>query len=139
MEDVTFKRIVIGGLAIAGIVFVLQYPLVSFFVLGVTAIVYYLFSRRSSITSPAYDVKERVPIPPSVREHVLNRAMDSCQRCGRFGKDIHHIDSDPSNNNTDNLIYLCPTCHDEADRGHPSKERLRQIAQNSYDQRRSTQ
>jgi hypothetical protein len=39
---------------------------------------------------------------------------DSCAICGAKGIDIlseHHIDSDRSNNDYDNLIVLCHSCH----------------------------
>lgn len=39
---------------------------------------------------------------------------DSCAICGARGIDIlseHHIDSDRSNNDYDNLIVLCHNCH----------------------------
>jgi hypothetical protein len=39
---------------------------------------------------------------------------DSCAICGAKGIDIlseHHIDSDRSNNDYDNLIVLCHNCH----------------------------
>ena len=62
------------------------------------------------------------------RRNVKDRAGDKCQVCGRNGKDIHHINKDRTNNRLSNLIFLCPTCHDEADRGHPPQQRLRELA-----------
>ena len=70
----------------------------------------------------------RKPFDSQTRRKVKDRAGDKCQVCGRFGKDIHHINKDRSNNNLSNLILLCPTCHDEADRGHPSQQRLKELA-----------
>lgn len=72
--------------------------------------------------------KYRTPIPSRIKIQVRDRAADRCQRCGRFGKDTHHINRIPNDHKMSNLILLCPTCHDEADRGHPSQERLRQLA-----------
>lgn len=37
---------------------------------------------------------------------------DKCEKCGKTGKlDIHHIDENPNNNNLDNLMCLCRSCH----------------------------
>ena len=45
---------------------------------------------------------------------------DKCEKCGKTGKlDIHHIDENPNNNNLENLMCLCRSCHMKA---HRSKE-----------------
>jgi len=31
--------------------------------------------------------------------------------CGRHDPQLHHIDEDPSNNDPENLLPLCPNCH----------------------------
>lgn len=36
-----------------------------------------------------------------------------CQICGKEGLDAHHIDLDETNNNQDNLICLCRSCHEK--------------------------
>ena len=72
--------------------------------------------------------KPRKPFDNDTKRKVKDRAGDRCQVCPRNGKDIHHIDKDRTNNRLSNLIFLCPTCHDEADRGHPSQQRLRELA-----------
>ena len=37
-----------------------------------------------------------------------------CKWCGTNGRNaVHHIDHDPCNNNPDNLIRLCRSCHDK--------------------------
>lgn len=35
-----------------------------------------------------------------------------CQICGREGLDAHHIDLDETNNDPENLICLCRSCHE---------------------------
>ena len=35
-----------------------------------------------------------------------------CQICGKEGLDAHHIDFDETNNDPDNLICLCRSCHE---------------------------
>ena len=52
-------------------------------------------------------------IPPDVAAKVQFLSNRTCCVCRRQGKpvQIHHIDSDPTNNNTDNLAVLCLDCH----------------------------
>ena len=39
-------------------------------------------------------------------------AKNYCETCGATGKlHVHHIDGNPRNNDTKNLITLCPSCH----------------------------
>lgn len=55
------------------------------------------------------------------RRNVSKRASDDiilksarlCCVCKELGKQIHHIDGNSSNNETDNLVLLCLNCHDE--------------------------
>jgi hypothetical protein len=51
------------------------------------------------------------PLKESIRE----RANDSCEKCGwNLYYDVlqaHHIDRDRENNCSENLLLLCPTCH----------------------------
>jgi len=131
MEEVNFKRIVIGIFFVIIALFLFQYPLEAAIIALAAGLIYWKLKRGTSQTE-TIDKKVRVPISPRTKEDVLNRGADACQMCGRIGKEIHHIDHDPSNNHIDNLVLLCPTCHDEADRGHPSQERLRQIAQRPF-------
>ena len=49
------------------------------------------------------------------RERAFNEYPHKCAVCG-WNEDedileVHHIDSNTSNNSLDNLIILCPTCH----------------------------
>lgn len=46
---------------------------------------------------------------------------DRCEICGRDKKlDIHHIDENPNNNNLDNLMCLCRSCHMKIHRPKPT-------------------
>ena len=59
--------------------------------------------------------KKRVPISKSLRSALFDRADNRCQHCAQdFGLDIHHIDENPANNNKNNLIVLCASCHRKA-------------------------
>lgn len=45
---------------------------------------------------------------------------DKCEKCGKTGKlDIHHIDENPNNNNLENLMCLCRSCHMKIHRPKP--------------------
>lgn len=55
--------------------------------------------------------KERVSIPKSTKESLLKEYNHRCSICGIHNPHIHHIDENPSNNDLENLIPLCPNCH----------------------------
>lgn len=50
-----------------------------------------------------------------IRDNIRNRDNNICQVCGVYGGlknlDVHHIDYDKKNCNSDNLITLCKSCH----------------------------
>lgn len=54
---------------------------------------------------------ERTSIPRSVSEKLLKEFNYRCAICGADRPQIHHIDSNPSNNKPQNLLPLCPNCH----------------------------
>ncbi|MFQ5474890.1 MAG: HNH endonuclease [Candidatus Nanoarchaeia archaeon] len=58
--------------------------------------------------------KKRIPISSDTKAFVYKRANNRCQACGNHGRHIHHIDGNSSNNGRNNLILLCPNCHDDA-------------------------
>jgi len=61
----------------------------------------------------------RLPYSPNfnnnLKEFVRNRDNGTCQECGALetnkAHDVHHIDYDKSNSDTNNLITLCESCH----------------------------
>lgn len=60
----------------------------------------------------------RLPYPyefTKVREQVLKRDNYTCRECGKNRDEVilavHHIDYDKNNNNEENLITLCFSCH----------------------------
>jgi hypothetical protein len=63
--------------------------------------------RSSSLTVP----KTRPPIPKQLKERVLAEFNHRCAICGMDRPQIHHIDENPGNNVTGNLLPLCPNCH----------------------------
>jgi phosphopantothenoylcysteine synthetase/decarboxylase len=58
--------------------------------------------------------KPRVTVPENVRLDVIARANSRCCICQTPFVQVHHIDSDPSNNDPGNLAPLCPNCHNQA-------------------------
>lgn len=57
---------------------------------------------------------KRKNIPPALRSSVLLDNQHACCICGKGGVQIHHIDSDPLNNDSMNLAVLCMDHHGEA-------------------------
>ncbi|MDT0294886.1 HNH endonuclease [Mesonia ostreae] len=71
--------------------------------------------------------KKRIPIPKvaKVKAELQKEIGSICPFCtnddvGHF--QIHHIDEDPSNNDTFNLLLLCPTCHSKITKEDISKQ-----------------
>lgn len=46
-----------------------------------------------------------------IRGMVRERDDHTCQMCGGKAIDVHHIDYNKKNNNIDNLVTLCSSCH----------------------------
>lgn len=55
--------------------------------------------------------KKRLSVPQKLKDKILVEFNHSCVCCGAPYHEVHHIDGDPSNNAEDNLIVLCPNCH----------------------------
>lgn len=55
--------------------------------------------------------KNRTTIPKGTKERVLREFNHRCAICGEDNPHLHHIDENPSNNEIDNLITLCPNHH----------------------------
>ena len=49
--------------------------------------------------------------PKWIRDKVIYDAKGWCRCCRSEGEHMHHIDKDRTNNNFDNLIFLCRKCH----------------------------
>jgi len=59
--------------------------------------------------------KERRNPARSVKNEVMERCKNRCIICGTdydYGFRFHHVDGDPSNSTTSNLILVCSSCHD---------------------------
>lgn len=63
--------------------------------------------------------KIRVPIPKYICSLLYERARHYCEVCGMYFNHlhIHHINEDPSDNRVENLLAVCPNCHDEIHNG----------------------
>jgi hypothetical protein len=55
--------------------------------------------------------KSREATPKATRELVLSEFNHRCAICGADRPQLHHIDENPSNNDPQNLIPLCPNHH----------------------------
>ena len=55
--------------------------------------------------------KGPIKFTEEVRVRIRDRDDYTCQECGEYGKDVHHIDYNKSNNDDLNLITLCHRCH----------------------------
>lgn len=65
-------------------------------------------------------IRKRIPKENKVRAELqkeINSTFPFCNNddVGHF--EIHHIDEDPSNNEANNLILLCPLCHSKITKG----------------------
>ncbi len=78
---------------------------------------------------------------PAIRKYLLEKYNYCCYVCG-FNKlhprtnmpilQIHHIDENPTNNNEDNLVILCPNCHALADSKNSAKGNGRRYERLKY-------
>ena len=78
---------------------------------------------------------DREPLSPYERDEVLKRSHNRCEneRCHFQGKPhIHHIDMNNQNNNLNNLIALCPSCHQRAHDGKFTQTQLFLWARRDY-------
>lgn len=69
--------------------------------------------------------RRRIPKENKVRAILQQEINSVCPFCdstdvGHF--QIHHIDDNPSNNEMNNLLLVCPTCHSKITKGDISKE-----------------
>lgn len=57
--------------------------------------------------------KKRPKISEEIKAELLFSCRNTCPLCSNQGlpMQIHHIDENPENNDLDNLIPLCLTCH----------------------------
>ncbi len=70
---------------------------------------------------------DREPLSSGQRDAILKRAKYRCENesCSYQGKPhIHHIDMNNQNNNLNNLIALCPSCHQKAHDGKFTQSQL---------------
>lgn len=56
-------------------------------------------------------MSERQSLPENIKIEIIARSNNACCICQIPFIVIHHIDHNPSNNNLDNLIGLCPNHH----------------------------
>jgi len=69
---------------------------------------------------PEKKSRSRIPQETKIRSLLQKEIGSICPFCdnddvGHF--QIHHIDENPSNNEVENLILVCPTCHSKITKG----------------------
>jgi len=57
--------------------------------------------------------KTRQPIPKELRDELIASVESTCENCFIYFPylEVHHKNHDPSDNDLENLIVLCPNCH----------------------------
>lgn len=85
---------------------------------------FYMFNKKKS------NGKKRKAIPSKTKALLQKEINSSCPFCsnddvGHF--QIHHIDENPENNDLNNLLMLCPTCHSKITKGDISKEKVKEL------------
>jgi len=82
--------------------------------------------------------KNRLKIPQKTQDEVIVKSRRKCY-CGKEGDQIHHIDGNPSNNDFDNLVFLCYKHHNEFEtkggiRKRPTPNQLKKLRDKHYEQ-----
>jgi len=72
-------------------------------------------------------VRAKIPKENKVRAELQKEVSSICPFCdstdvGHF--EIHHMDENPSNNENQNLMLLCPTCHSKITKGDISRDEV---------------
>ncbi len=78
---------------------------------------------------------DREPVPPKMRQQILDRARNRCENpdCkANVSPHIHHIDNDNAHNSPRNLVVLCPNCHKAAHDDLMTNSQLRNWVQRSW-------
>lgn len=74
--------------------------------------------------------KKRIPVPAKIKALLQKEIRSLCPICGGEEVDhfqFHHIDENPSNNESANLLMLCPLCHSRITKGDISQNEVIQI------------
>ena len=80
----------------------------------------YWFNKRkycSQICSTIAQKKKRLSVPATNPKTSRRRAREivpeaPCADCGKIGyTEVHHVDLNPMNNSSENLVRLCKSCH----------------------------
>lgn len=74
--------------------------------------------------------KTRKSIPQKTKALLQQEINSQCPICDDSNVDhfeIHHIDENPENNASENLLMLCPICHSKVTKADIGEEEVRQI------------
>lgn len=66
------------------------------------------------------NIRVRIPLREKIKAELQKEISSSCPFClntdvGHF--EIHHIDENRTNNDPENLMLVCPTCHSKITKG----------------------
>lgn len=65
-------------------------------------------------------MKKRISIPSQTQKRIYQESSSACALCREDDiatLEIHHIDEDPSNNEDENLLLVCASCHSRITQG----------------------
>ncbi|KAA5535902.1 HNH endonuclease signature motif containing protein [Paenimyroides baculatum] len=71
--------------------------------------------------------KRRPPIPHKIKTLLQKEVKSKCPFCISGDVDhfqFHHIDENPENNDFENLLMICPTCHSKITKGDIQEEEV---------------
>ena len=78
--------------------------------------------------------KKRIPVRKGLRQYILNKVQNGkCAKCHRSIKEmkvrpiLHHVNLNPKDNRPENLIVICPNCHDKI---HQKEKKVVRIVRN---------
>jgi 5-methylcytosine-specific restriction endonuclease McrA len=64
--------------------------------------------------------KKRIPVRKGLRKYILSKVQNGkCAKCHRNIREmkvrpiLHHVNLNPKDNRPENLIVICPNCHDK--------------------------
>ena len=82
-------------------------------------------------------MQSRPPIPTKLEREVRKSAYYGCVRCGCPIVHIHHIEpwAEVKKHEKDNLVALCPNCHDEVHNGTYIREHLLEDIKNPFNKK----
>jgi 5-methylcytosine-specific restriction endonuclease McrA len=89
--------------------------------------------RNKGVNHPRYkgNVKKRFYYPSifyKIRKRIIDEFNGKCLICNNSASSVHHLDYDKGNNNYENLVLLCNSCHAKTNTNRDEwEERIRHL------------